>query len=138
LNQRALWGAVAVFALAAIAVFTLRHRARSFPCPTRADETSRQVLVENASVASIKANNITVDAYAKNNSRRALVGLTVEGTLADGGVLRADAHNNEAGAPSLADAPILPGAARAVRLYFRSAGEVSAPTILRVVDCRCD
>jgi hypothetical protein len=98
-TQRALWVAVGVFALAAIAIFALRHRARSFSCPTLADDASRQVLVENASLASSEADNITVDAYAKNNSPRALVGLTVEATLADGRILRADAHNNKAGAP---------------------------------------
>ena len=64
--------------------------------------------------------------------------LMVEATLADGRVLRTEANNNEPSAPSPADAPILPGAWRAIRLYFRSGPSDNPSPNLRVVGCSCD
>lgn len=107
-NRRATWSAIAVMAVIIIAIFAMHHRTRSLPCPARAEDAGRQILLENATVVLAKRDDMTVDAYAKNNSPRALVSLIVEATLADRRVLRSEAHNNEPGAPSLADAPILP------------------------------
>jgi len=110
LNQRAIWSAIAVIAVVMIAIFALHNRRRNLPCPARAEDAGREILLENANVVIGKRDDMTVDAYAKNNSPRAIVSLMVEATLADGRVLRTEANNNEPSAPSLADAPILPGA----------------------------
>jgi hypothetical protein len=138
LNQRAIWSAIAVIAVVMIAIFALHNRRRNLPCPARAEDAGREILLENANVVIGKRDDMTVDAYAKNNSPRAIVSLMVEATLADGRVLRTEANNNEPSAPSLADAPILPGAWRAIRLYFRSGPSDNSSPNLRVVGCSCD
>ena len=119
-------------------VGTSRYIAHRLPCPAGADHLDREILLESTTVASSFDGSLKLDAYIHNESRRALTRVVVEAVVFETDHLRAEAMNNEPGAPSVSDAPILPGAWRAVRFNFATPTSPSVVPPLRVVSCVCD
>jgi len=101
--------------------FGFHYAARRYPCPAKSEDIGHQIILESPNVAPSERDALTVDAYVRNKSSRALAGLVVSAKFPDGREIQADARNNESGAPSLEEAPILPGAARGIRVRFGSA-----------------
>jgi hypothetical protein len=95
MNRRVSLVAAALFAIAILAIFALHRRSQRFPCPAQGSEAARQVLLEDIHVVAVDRNIVTADAFAKNKSPRALGGLIVETTAADGKQLVTEARNNE-------------------------------------------
>lgn len=113
------------------------YRETKLPCPGREKEIERQVFVTDIAIASREDGLLHINGYAKNRSPRSLIGIVVEATFSDGRVLRTNAENNEPGAPSLRDAPILPGATRAIQLQFPVVNNPNSNPKLRIVQCLC-
>ena len=136
IDQRALLYACMLFAFAFLAILVQHRLGMRLPCPNRAGEF-HEVLIEDVRIVAIGSDGVTVHAFAKNNSRRVIGGLTSALIAnAHGDPVTAEAENNEPGAPSITDAPILPGASRAIRFHFKSAA--SSNPELRVVACWCE
>ena len=115
-----------------------RYIAHRLPCPAGPDHLHREILLESTTVASSFNSSLKLDAYIHNESRRALTRVVVEAVVFGSDRLRAEAMNNEPGAPSVSNAPILPGAWRAVRFNFDTLTSPSVVPPLRVVSCVCD
>jgi hypothetical protein len=124
-------------AFGVLVVAVTHYFARRKPCPTTEEQMSREILLESP----VRVNGAVgyhLDAYIHNESNRALSRVLVIASFPGGSQMQVEAVNNEPGAPSLADAPILPGAWRAVRLNFDAAPSTSKVPVLRVASCSCD
>jgi hypothetical protein len=139
-SARSLWVGVAFAALFMLVLLALHFRSQRLPCPHVPDELARGIQIEDAELVASEPGILRIDAFARNGSARSIGALVVEAAFDDGKVLLCSAKNNELGAPSLVDAPILPGAKRAIRLQFLPVSRVKGDKIpsLRVIDCSCE
>jgi len=129
-----IFGIVLLFGVVA----TSHYLAHKQPCPASTEELNREILIASPAASSASGAELKLDAYIHNESKRALTRVVVEANLSGSGRIQAEAINNEPGAPSLSDAPILPGAWRAVRFDFAKSSSADVVPPLQVLRCSCD
>ena len=122
-----------------MALFAGLHEfAKRFPCPDQPGALKKQVSLAEPFFGTLNDGAAVLDGMLTNHSRRAITGLIIEIKDRDAHARRYPARNNEPGAPSLVDAPILPGASRAVRFYLGHDMNLDHQSIMTVVQCSCD